>query len=114
MAAYAAKQAMGMKFTRKGIPVSFEGNSNVRILLFCLVIIIGPIATIAVGYFNVYLPVMIAFIVSAAVVLPGLLLIRVFPYGLYRTAIAAEQKRSEITKKDYKKKAGKKSGSKNK
>jgi hypothetical protein len=104
MAAYAAKQAMGMKFTRKGIPVSFEGNSNIRILLFCLIIIIGPIATIAVGYFNVYLPVMIAFIVSAAVVLPGLLLIRVFPYGLYRTAIAAEQKRSEITKKDYKKK----------
>lgn len=104
MSAYAAKQSMGKRYNRKGIPYSFEGNSNVRILFFCFVIICGPIATIAVAYFNLYLPNVILLTAFSIALLPGLLLIRVFPYGLYRTAIAAEHKRSEITKKDYRKK----------
>ena len=107
MASYAAKQSIGRRYTKKGIPISFEGNFNVRILIFCLLITAGPIATIAIAYYDLYIINAALVIASAALVLPGMILIKVFPYGLYRTAVSAEQKRSEITKKDYKEKQNK-------
>ncbi len=102
MSSYAWKQSRGRKMSRKGVPVSIEGSSGLKIFLICLVIIGGPVSALPVVYYDLYLMNYCLVALSVLLAVPGFLLIRRFPYGLYRTALAAEQKRGEIVKKELK------------
>ena len=103
MAVYAAKQAAGRKMTKKGMPVSIEGNATLNAVIFSIVFIAGILVMPLFFYFNLYPLSVVLYVLMAIALIPGIILIRKFPYGLYRTALYAEQSRYEITKEKTKK-----------
>ena len=107
MAIYAAKQSAGKRFNKKGVPVSIEGNIGLNVSLVSILIIAGMIVAPLVAMNNPFPILAAVYVVSVIMVLPGILLIKRFPYGLYRTALFAERTRIQITKKEeYKKNHG--------
>ncbi len=103
MAVYAAKQRAGKKMNRNGVPISIEGNSAAIILVSALIIIIGMIVTPAIVMFDLYPACVAVFVFSVLASVPGILLIRRFPYSLYRTAIFAEHAGALAVKEKSKK-----------
>ena len=103
MSVYAAKQARGKKKNRKGVPVSVEGNVIVNSLVMSFVIVAGLILGGWLTYKGLFMPVTIIYVLTALVVFPGILLMKKFPFGLYKTALYAEKTRSELVKEDAKK-----------
>ncbi len=103
MSVYAAKQARGKKKNRKGVPVSVEGNVIVNSLVMSFVIVAGLILGGWLTYKGLFMPVTIIYVLKALAVFPGILLIKKFPFGLYKTALYAEKTRSELVKEDAKK-----------
>ncbi|MBO4775303.1 MAG: hypothetical protein J5515_01690, partial [Lachnospiraceae bacterium] len=103
MSVYAAKQARGKKKNRKGVPVSVEGNVIVNSLVMSFVIVAGLILGGWLTYKGLFMPVTIIYVLTALAVFPGILLMKKFPFGLYKTALYAEKTRSELVKEDAKK-----------
>ena len=103
MSVYAAKQARGKKKNRKGVPVSVEGNVIVNSLVMSFVIVAGLILGGWLTYNGLFMPVTIIYVLTALAVFPGILLMKKFPFGLYKTALYAEKTRSELVKEDAKK-----------
>ena len=103
MSVYAAKQARGKKKNRKGVPVSVEGNVIVNSLGMSFVIVAGLILGGWLTYKGLFMPVTIIYVLTALAVFPGILLMKKFPFGLYKTALYAEKTRSELVKEDAKK-----------
>lgn len=97
MLSYSLKQKAGRIASKKGVPASIGGNTWLT-ALFDFALFFGSIA----GAFwviglNLHLIGEIAVIVYALLLIPGFFLIRKFPYGLYRTALFAEDERRKIT-----------------
>lgn len=103
MSIYAAKQSVGMKVGLKGVPVSIGGNIVINVILICVLCFAGFAALPIVVYKDVFVPVAIIVVISALALIPGIILIRRFPYNLYRTALFAERARKEINDKAVKK-----------
>lgn len=103
MSVYAAKQARGKKKNRKGVPVSVEGNVIVNSLVMSFVIVAGLILGGWLTYKGLFMSVTIIYVLTALAVFPGILLMKKFPFGLYKTALYAEKTRSELVKEDAKK-----------
>ncbi len=103
MSVYAAKQAAGRKMTKKGMPVSIVGNDILNGVFFSIVFFAGLFSMPLFFYFNLFPLSVVIYLLAVISIVPGILLMKRFPYGLYRTALFAEQTRSEITKQAAKK-----------
>ncbi|MBR5420946.1 MAG: hypothetical protein IK115_07360 [Lachnospiraceae bacterium] len=104
MKAYAAKQAGLKRKGGKGEEILIEGNSYLTLFLVTVISVAGFIAGPFVVYLDLYPFTVILLLLSALLLIPGLKLIRSFPYGLYRTAMNAEYRSMQITKEKEKKK----------
>ena len=96
MLTYSLKQKAGRLASKKGIPASIAGNTWL-IAFFDFLLFFGGIA----GAFwviglNLHLIGEIGIVLFALLLIPGILLIRKFPYGLYRTALFAEDERRKV------------------
>lgn len=100
MTLYAAKQKAGRIMNRKGVPVSIEGNLVVNVIIITVICVALVVAAPFVLMVDMYIPIMIFVIASSLAVIPGVLLIRSFPYGLYRTALFAEKVQKEVRKSE--------------
>ncbi len=107
MAIYSAKQSAGKQFGRKGLPISVSGSSGLIAIIITVLLFGGMIATPFVAKKDPFPVLALIFCAVAAATFPGILLIKRFPYGLYRTALFAEKARSAVTKKEeYKRNHG--------
>lgn len=97
MLVYSMKQKIGRLRSKKGVPASIGGNSWV-IALFDFILLVGGIAFAPfVVYYNLHLIGELAILMFALLLIPGYYLIRKFPYGLYRTALFAEDERKKVS-----------------
>ena len=106
MSTYAFKQSLGKMKNRKGVPRTIDGNLVVNALLASAVFFAGCILGGMVLYYEIFWPVLIVYLLSVAAIVPGLLLMKKFPFELYKTALYADKVRSELIKKQQKKENG--------
>ena len=106
MSVYAFKQSLGRKKNRKGVPLSIDGNWMINALLITAISFAGLIGGGLIIYYELYLPVVIIYLLSVLSIVPGILLMRKFPFELYKTALYADKVRSELIKKQQKKETG--------
>ena len=103
MLIYSAKLSMGRRLSRKGLPVSIIGSMDLNVGIISLILVIGGAVTPFVVKRDPFLIIALIYVAVALTTIPGIFLIRRFPYGLYRTAISDEQTRKYIIKKkEYK------------
>ena len=106
MSLYAFKQSRHSDIHKKK-PSSIEGNQVIKVFLIFVEVFFGFAGLFAVFYYNLFLPLAIVLILAAIAIFPGLLLIKKFPYGLYRTALFAQRKRdTEIRSRQEKRAHG--------
>ena len=103
MSIYAAKQSAGLKAGLKGVPISIGGSLVANVILICALSAAGMVLLPVVVFNDAFLPVSMVVVAAALALIPGILLIRRFPYGLYRTALFAERTRKQINDKNIKK-----------
>ena len=103
MALYSRKQYAGKKVTKKGVPVSIEGSTAVNTVVVSILSLVGMIFIPILIIYNVFVPVLIIYILSAISIIPGLYLMKQFPYSLYRTALFAEYTKKQINDSKLKK-----------
>ncbi|MCR4617643.1 MAG: hypothetical protein K5669_05600 [Lachnospiraceae bacterium] len=103
MLIYSVKQSLGRKVNRKGVPISVEGNLIIVSIMETIIFFGGIVGAIPVIYYDLHLIAEIAVIIGALMIVPGFLLIKRFPYGLYRTALFAENERLETIKNTHEK-----------
>jgi len=108
MAVYASRQARGKTQSKRGVPVSIAGNGALSVIFIVLLVIVGFAGITIVANTNLYPFLAAVLVVGSLCNIPGILLIRRFPYSLYRTALFAEQKRGEIIKEKEDRLNGKK------
>ncbi|MBP5261229.1 MAG: hypothetical protein J6Z43_03775 [Clostridiales bacterium] len=102
MAVYSSKISHGHMFDRKGRRVPFA-DQNACVLLGFAVMTTGLIAAPLVIIDNLFLIPALGVVIAVLINIPALLLVKKFPYGLYRTALFAEKSRKELVKRSVKK-----------
>ncbi|MBR3039141.1 MAG: hypothetical protein IKI20_00585 [Lachnospiraceae bacterium] len=94
---YSLKISSGRNVNRKGVPSSIAGNTWFNILMFFILFFGGAIGALWVIDLNLYLIGEVFVALFALLLIPGFFLIRKAPYGLYRTALFAEDERRQVT-----------------
>ena len=84
MSVYAFKQSLGRKKNRKGVPLSIDGNWMINALLITAISFAGLIGGGLILYYELYLPVVIIYLLSVLSIVPGILLMRKFPFDFTR------------------------------
>jgi len=103
MTLYAFRRSLGRRFNKKPTVLSVEGGLLFEIII-TMIVFIASIALLAlVIEYDIYYLIASIVLVSAFCVIPGILLIRRFPYGLYKTALSEAYDKNEIIKKQSKK-----------
>ena len=104
MLTYSSKLSAGKTHDRKGNAVTAIGNNGLNVLLgfgiFLVGALVGP-AYLMNGY-PIQLPAVIV-ILSILAIIPALLVIRKYPYGLYRNALKAEREKMRGIKQNAQK-----------
>lgn len=98
MTVYALRFNKGKRENKKGVPISFGGNLVINALLLTFLMIGGFICIPLIAYYNFYILPAVLIVLAALSNIPGIMLIRRFPYGLYRAALFGEKKRSDMIK----------------
>lgn len=107
MSVYSIKQSLGKVKNKKGVPVSIEGNPVVNALILTALIFAGIGLGIWVVFKDYYIYLAIVYVLAVLSVIPGLLLMKRFPFEFYRSALSGEKVRSEILqKRENKRKTG--------
>lgn len=106
MSVYAIKLSRGKKKNRKGVPVSIDGNLTANALISTFILIGAAIAGGLILFYDLHFIVVILYLLSVLSLVPGLLLMKKFPFNLYKTALYAEKVKMEIYKKQQKKEMG--------
>ena len=94
---YSLKISAGRRVNKKGVPFSIAGNTWLNILLQLLLFFGGSVGALWVVNYDIHWIWDAAVVLFSLLTIPGLLLVRKFPYGLYRTAMFAEEEHNEIT-----------------
>lgn len=104
MAMYSLRVEGGKKtLKRNGRPISIEGNMILNILIICTVFV-GSLFLMFIVLNDNFFWILVGLIALPVLLLiPGLLLIKKFPYNLYRSALFAEKVIGEIYKEQSKK-----------
>ncbi|SCW26802.1 hypothetical protein SAMN02910456_00150 [Ruminococcaceae bacterium YRB3002] len=100
MTIYSARVSSGGKYTRKGKPVSIIGNPTLSVLAVIAIPAVGFIAGPMVVLDNLFVVPALLTVLLSVIVFPAYILIRRFPYGMYRSALFAERSKREVVKKE--------------
>ena len=100
MSIYASKINSGRKTNRRGQALTVVGNSAINVLICSIVITVGAIAAPMVIFNDMFMMSAVAIAISALAMIPGILAMRKFPYGMYRTALFAERDKATKIRQD--------------
>ncbi|MBR1862221.1 MAG: hypothetical protein IJ796_10270 [Lachnospiraceae bacterium] len=101
MLVYSLKDSAGKLRNGKDSFVPISGNAVVKTVFMFLLLGAGGVASPFVVFENRYLPLKLCMAVFAVLLIPGIFLVRRFPYGLYRIAMFGEYSQWEINRKYY-------------
>ena len=100
MSSYAAKLNSGRKTNRRGQPLTVVGSTGFNVLLCGIICTVGAIAAPMVIFNDMFLMSAVAIAIAAIAIIPGILAMKKFPYGMYRTALFAERNKANKVKQD--------------